>query len=136
MTTKLPQLVLDAMDEAESFIRGFEDDETQGDVPGKILALIAAARLPWRDNDWTPDHTDTLLEIKLRKGEEHGFIRVRQWGEKMLVETFVPGREVCNEGDTPKTEPERTDWFTDRLGAAGCVDMILDGLGKQGWVKA
>ena len=133
MSTK--QMMRDALDEAERFIRGFEGDETQNGVPENILAMIAAARLPWKDRDWVPVTGDTILEIFMRHGHDHGSVRVRRWGDQYLVETFCPGREVCNEGDTPKTEPERTDWMPTQLLAAGCVDMILDGLGKQGWKR-
>jgi len=51
---------------------------------------------------------------RLTKDDEVGDVRIMDYGMspycRYRVASFLPGRSVCVEGDTPKTEPERDAW--------------------------
>lgn len=132
MTSHLSPEVLAALDGAEAFVRGFDGDEIQGEVPGRILRQIAVARLPWR----VPRHPgDDLVAQYLRKGGELGFVTIRQYGDSYEVAAFIPGLLVQLPGDTPKTEPEVSRWHKDQGDAAWAFnDMVLEAV-EDGWEK-
>lgn len=135
--SNLPQLVQDALSEAEDFIRGFEGDEMQDGLPEKILDEIAVARAPWREPRHPGDH---ILQQYLTKGDDIGMVTVQDYsgcckpGHELRVGSFLPGDVECPPGDTPKTWPERKEYVADKAKALPLFERYVVDAIKAGWL--
>ena len=60
---------------------------------------------------------DSILTLRLRRGNELGSVRVQDYGqvtsERYEVGGFLPGEADCMPGDTPKVWPEQSEWTND-----------------------
>lgn len=84
----------------------------------------------WTEPKWPGDAVRIVL---LARGDEIGDVRIQQYGEHYCVATFLPGRPVCSPGDTPKTEPEESRWFTKKRTANLIFDQFERRARADGW---
>lgn len=76
---------------------------------------------------------DAVLLQQLTRGEEIGDVRIQQYGQKLRVGTFLPGVDVSNPGDSPKTEPERSVWRNTENAARRVFGIYCRGAERDGW---
>jgi hypothetical protein len=83
----------------------------------------------------TPQYPgDSVRITRLRRKDEIGDVRIQVYTETAVrVATFLPGVSVCLEGDTPKTEPERSAWVVPRL-ADRLFDRYVSEARADGWL--
>jgi len=75
--------------------------------------------------------------IMLRKGRELGDVRIQHYGRKVKVAAFLPGICMSLPGDSPKTSPDRDEWFDvdNRVGAERTFDRFIRDARDAGWVE-
>lgn len=70
---------------------------------------------------------------------EIGDVRIMDYGSdsrhRYRVACFCPGRTVCVEGDTPKTEAEFEHWCSTLPQALVWFDLYVSRKGRDGWQK-
>ena len=67
---------------------------------------------------------------------ELGDVRVQHYGnDTYCVAAFLPGRDICVEGDTPKTEPEKSEWVPTKERADKLFDKFVADAIADGWQK-
>lgn len=83
---------------------------------------------------------DAVLEQGFVRGTEIGDVRIMQYGtpahDKFRIACFLPGRDVCNPGDTPKVEPEHDCWRNSENAARRVFNIYLRGAEQDGWSKS
>lgn len=72
---------------------------------------------------------DSIMTLRLRRGNELGSIRVQDYGEATMshrykVGAFLPGKFQDLPGDTPKVWPEVDQWTSD-IRLARCFFYLL-----------
>jgi hypothetical protein len=85
---------------------------------------------------------DSVREIRMKKGSEIGDVRIQDYTATSKqkpcyrVASFLPGRHVCMEGDTPKTEPEHSIWvMTTKEEANDHFAQFVEAAKADGWVQ-
>lgn len=80
---------------------------------------------------------DAVRILMLYRGEgrdaEIGDIRIQDYGKSVRVGTFLPGDSVCLPGDSPKTEPEKSEWCTSSWQADAQFDNYVQDAYAEGW---
>lgn len=73
----------------------------------------------WTEPKWPGD---SCRELMLVRGDEVGSIRIQHYGNSLLVACYLPG--ICHvyPGDTPKMEPDVSEWCTSSYTA----DLLFD----------
>lgn len=92
----------------------------------------------WRDPQYPGD---TIMIVRLTKGDEIGDVRVQWYGngveakddDRLKVGSFLPGVIECSPGDTPKCWPERWEWVTDKAAASRLLVQYLIVAFRMGW---
>jgi len=87
----------------------------------------------WTEPKYPGDAVRILL---LKRGDETGDVRIQQYGRQALVATFLPGHSFCCPGDTPKTEPECSEWCTNSFRADEVFDTYVAKAYEEGWQNA
>lgn len=90
----------------------------------------------WRDAKYPGDD---VRRVDVRRGDELGMVVIQHYGVSVRVGSFLPGDVQSSPGDTPKTWPERNEWFrVDRPDFPTCAnDMfvrLLTRAQEDGWV--
>ncbi len=91
----------------------------------------------------TPKYPGDSARITyLSRGDEIGDVRIQDYGDLSVrrqyrVATFLPGNESMSPGDTPKMEPEKSQWFDhhDRAAADRLFDAYVVEAQLAGWVR-
>lgn len=78
---------------------------------------------------------DVVRCMDLRLGDDIGQIVIQHYGENVRVGTFLPGDYVCLPGDTPKMEPERSEWFANNFAADAQFDDYVQRAFEDGWQR-
>jgi hypothetical protein len=68
---------------------------------------------------------DRVRSRMLIRDGELGEICIQQYDSKVRVGSFLPGNHFCLPGDTPKTEPERCEWFYNNFAADEQFDKYV-----------
>lgn len=84
-----------------------------------------------------PGDAVRLMRFKRRidtdTDHEIGDVRIQHYGANFRVGTFLPGRHIFNEGDTPKVEPERSTWCSTKDSADHVFEGYVAAAIKEGW---
>lgn len=126
-----------------------ERGQTQGDALAELkrrgLWLDAEQRRLAELSDregWTkPAQPGGAVRITyLERAQELGDVRIQQYDRKYRVAAFLPGVSVFLPGDTPKTEPEVSQWcafpdFADRAFERLVIQAAGDGWMVRAWQK-
>lgn len=105
-----------------------------------MLAHRNAARACWERGEWsTPQYPGDAVRmlplVMCKPPTEMGDVRIQHYGVgSYRVASFLPGRTVCCEGDTPKTEPESEEWCETVAGANAWFDLFVSRAKRDGWV--
>ena len=77
---------------------------------------------------------DTIHNIDFIRNDEIGFVRI-QWyaNDSYRVASFLPGRDVFNPGDTPKMEPEKSEWVSVLVQAEAVMARFNGEAINEGW---
>lgn len=79
---------------------------------------------------------DSVLISMFTRGAELGDIRIQRYGDASFrVAMFLPGVPVCNPGDSPKTEPEQSEWFTTEPAARNVYNLYRTAALRMGWTE-
>lgn len=79
---------------------------------------------------------DAVRILELHRAGQWGDIRIQQYSEtgcSVRVAKFLPGRDVCNPGDTFKIEPEESEHATSSFAADAIFDRYVQEAYEQGW---
>lgn len=76
----------------------------------------------WIEPKWPGD---AVREIMLIRGDEIGSIRIQHYGNSLLVACYLPGICHVHPGDSPKTEPEESEWCTSSYTADNLFDRYV-----------
>lgn len=90
----------------------------------------------WMDPKY-PGDTVRVLTLKRDDGDddfELGDVRIQFYtAQSFMVATYLPGRYVCNPGDTGKTEPEKSDFVKTTYAADELFDRYVQEAYADGW---
>lgn len=76
---------------------------------------------------------DAVKSQNFKRGNDVGFIAIQQYNEKYMIASYLPGRQICTPGDTPKTEPERSVWRTTESVSLRIFDRFCGAARIAGW---
>lgn len=98
------------------------------------LARAARAQMEWIDDAQEPG--DVVRLRRYQRRDALGEVEVRQYGDKFRVAIFAPGVTIQFPGDTPKTEPEHSDWETTLKAAKETFDLYCFIMIEEGWQES
>jgi hypothetical protein len=88
---------------------------------------------------WTkPKHPGDAVRITmLRRGNELGDVRIQHYGRTVRVASFAPGYETCFPGDTPKMNPDNSEWFdaSEQARADDQLNAYVEQAKADGWIE-
>lgn len=77
---------------------------------------------------------ETTLIVTLSRGDDIGDVRVQRYSDKLFrVATFLPGFVVWFPGDTPKVEPEQSEWKPSLSDCSEPFSLFLEQAVANGW---
>lgn len=76
---------------------------------------------------------ETMRIAYFERSAEMGDVRIQVYETCFRVATFLPGIVVALPGDTPKIEPERSEWHTTRRDADQAYDRFTRDARADGW---
>lgn len=91
----------------------------------------------------TPRYPGDAVRIALlirsdQYGDELGEVRIQDYGptvktNRYHIGAYLPGVCECHPGDTPKTEPDRSAWFSTPEAADVAFVQFVDVARTEGW---
>ena len=79
---------------------------------------------------------DATHIVYLRRGMKVGSVRVQKYSEDTYrVGAFVPGCWACIVGDTPKFEPEHSEWVASAKQAEHEFNYCIARCKSEGWIE-